>query len=83
MKITKNSIILNRRESREAGHHDVDGGSAGAEARREYEHKARSMARGAGHVEVFATRHGCQPWLVFACDADGADRTDDFAGYHA
>ena len=73
MKTTTNSIILNNRESREAGHHEghtPDGRDAdriGGEIRQ----AAHGLAKRNGcHVEVFATRRGCQPWVVYACEAE-------------
>ena len=72
MKITKNSIILSNRESRAAGHHgnaDCDDRAAdsfGAEIRQ----AAHDLADRTGRrVEVFATRRNCQPWIVYACEA--------------
>lgn len=73
MKITKNSIILSNRESRAAGHQgnadcdDRTAGSFGGEIRQAAHDLANRTGR---HVEVFATRRGCQPWIVYACEAD-------------
>lgn len=67
MKITRNSIILTNRESRDAGHH-VAKDPEMAEARREYAREAHKLARfNDCHVEVFATQRGAQPWVVYAC----------------
>jgi hypothetical protein len=73
MKITKNSIILNNRESRAAGHHgsaDCDDRAADAFCR-EIRQAAHDLANRTGrHVEVYATRRGAQPWIVYACEAE-------------
>jgi hypothetical protein len=73
MKIKYNAIILSNRESRTAGHHgnaDCDDRAAdrfGGEIRQ----AAHDKALRTGHrVEVLATRRGCQPWLVYACEAE-------------
>jgi hypothetical protein len=73
MKITRNAIILSNRESRAAGHHgnaDCDDRAAdrfGGEIRQAAHDTARRTGR---YVEVFATRRGCQPWIVYACEAE-------------
>ena len=72
MKITKNSIILSNRESQAAGHHnnaDCDDRAADAFGG-EIRQAAHDLANRTGrHVEVFATRRNCQPWVVYACEA--------------
>lgn len=79
MKTTKNSIILTNQESYRAGHHRVTPPRAGSVASREIDRlggeirqAAHDLAKRKGcRVEVFATRRKCQPWLIYACDAEG------------
>ncbi len=76
MKITRNSIILTNRESRDAGHHKAHTIDAQImdSARQEIKREASKLARFNNcHVEVFATQRGAQPWVVYACDHAGSD----------